>query len=80
MKNLQFKFPMERTDYIEKREDIISNIETLYSYLHGESSEDYKQWAVDKLKRGKNMVVEIVKTRSTSIIFIPNNIDDALQE
>ena len=39
---------MERTDYIEKREDIISNIETLYSYLHGESGEDYKQWAVDK--------------------------------
>ncbi len=50
---------MERTDYIEKREDIISNIETLYSYLHGESGEDYKQWAVDKLKRGKNMVVEV---------------------
>ena len=52
--------PMERTDYIERREDIISNIETLYSYLHGESGEDYKQWAVDKLKRGKNMVVEVI--------------------
>ena len=51
---------MERTDYIEKREDIISNIETLYSYLHGESSEDNKQWAVDKLKRGKYMVVEVI--------------------
>ena len=51
---------MDRTDYIEKREDIISNIETLYSYLHGESGEDYKQWAVDKLKRGKNMVVEVI--------------------
>lgn len=51
---------MERTDYIEKREDIISNIETLYSYLHGESGEDYKQWAVYKLKRGKNMVVEVI--------------------
>ena len=51
---------MERTDYIEKREDIISNIETLYSYLYGESSEDNKQWAVDKLKRGKNMVVEVI--------------------
>ena len=52
--------PMERTDYIEKREDIISNIETLYSYLHCESDEEYKQWAVDKLKRGKNMVVEVI--------------------
>ena len=51
---------MERTDYIEKREDIISNIETLYSYLHGESGEDYKQWAVDRLKLGKNMVVEVI--------------------
>lgn len=60
MKKLQFKFPVERIDYIEKREDIISNIETLYSCLHGESGEDYKQWAVDKLKRGKNMVVEVI--------------------
>ena len=29
---------MKRTDYIETREDIISNIETLYSYLHGEKN------------------------------------------
>lgn len=60
---------MERTDYIEKREDIISNIETLYSYLHGESSEDNKQWAVDKLKRGKNMVVEVIDCH---ICFAPS--------
>lgn len=60
---------MERTDYIEKREDIISNIETLYSYLHGESGEDYKQWAVDKLKRGKNMVVEVINGH---ICFAPS--------
>lgn len=51
---------MERTDYIQTHEDIISNIETLYSYLHGESGEDNRQWAVDKLKRGKNMVVEVI--------------------
>lgn len=60
---------MERTDYIEKREDIISNIETLYSYLHGESGEDYKKWAVDKLKRGKNMVVEVINGH---ICFAPS--------
>ena len=60
---------MERTDYIEKREDIISNIETLYSYLHCESDEEYKQWAVDKLKRGKNMVVEVIDGR---ICFAPS--------
>lgn len=69
MKKLQFKYPMERTDYIEKREDIISNIETLYSYLHGESGEDYKKWAVDKLKRGKNMVVEVINGH---ICFAPS--------
>lgn len=51
---------MERTDYIETRENIVSNIKTLYSYLHGRSGEDDKKWAIDKLKRGKNMVVEVV--------------------
>lgn len=51
---------MERTDYIEKRQDIISNIETLYSYLHGDSGEENKSWAIDKLVRGKNMVAEVI--------------------
>lgn len=60
---------MERTDYIETREDIISNIETLYSYLHGESGEDSMSWAVDKLKRGKNMVVEVINDK---ICFAPS--------
>ena len=60
---------MERTDYIEKREDIISNIETLYSYLHGESGEDHKQWAIDRLKLGKNMVVEVINGH---ICFAPS--------
>lgn len=60
---------MERTDYIENREDIISNIETLYSYLHGESGEDHKQWAIDRLKLGKNMVVEVINGH---ICFAPS--------
>lgn len=51
---------MERTDYIETREDIISNIKTLYSYLHGDSGEDYKSWAIEKLRHGRNMVIEII--------------------
>lgn len=51
---------MERTDYIETREDIISNIKTLYSYLHGDSGEDYKSWAIEKLRLGRNMVIEII--------------------
>lgn len=60
---------MERTDYIENRENIISNIETLYSYLHGESGEDYTSWAIGRLKRGKNMVVEIIDNH---ICFAPS--------
>ena len=51
---------MERTDYISTREHVISNIETLYSYLHGENGEEYKAWAIERLKRGNNMVVEVV--------------------
>lgn len=54
---------MERTDYIETRQDIISNIETLYSYLHGDNGEDNKSWAIDKLVRGKNIVAEIINGR-----------------
>ena len=58
---------MKRTDYIETREDIISNIETLYSYLHGDSGKESMLWAVDRLKRGKNMVVEVINNvNSTS--------------
>ena len=60
---------MERTDYIVNREDIISNIETLYSYLRGESGEEYKSWAVSRLKQGKNMVVEIINNQ---ICFAPS--------
>lgn len=60
---------MERTDYIETREDIISNIETLNSYLHGDSGEECMLWAVDRLKRGKNMVVEVINNH---IFFAPS--------
>lgn len=54
---------MERIDYIKTRDDIISNIETLYSYLRGESGEDYMSWAIEKLKLGKNMVVEVINAQ-----------------
>lgn len=60
---------MKRTDYIETREDIISNIETLYSYLHGDSGKESMLWAVDRLKRGKNMVVEVINNH---IFFAPS--------
>ena len=51
---------MKRTDFIQTREDIIANIKTLYSYLNGDFGDDYKAWAVDKMKRGHNFVVEII--------------------
>lgn len=60
---------MKRTDYIETREDIISNIETLYSYLHGDSGKESMLWAVDRLKRGKKMVVEVINNH---IFFAPS--------
>lgn len=60
---------MKRTDYIETREDIILNIETLYSYLHGDSGKESMLWAVDRLKRGKNMVVEVINNH---IFFAPS--------
>ena len=51
---------MDRDDFIKNREDIITNIKTLYSYLNGEQSDEYKNWAIEKMARGKNFVVEMV--------------------
>ncbi len=51
---------MERIDFIVTREDVVANIRTLYSYLNGDFGDDYKAWAVDKMKRGHNFVVEII--------------------
>lgn len=51
---------MARTDYIHTQQDVIDNIATLYSYLDNAQGDDYKQWAVGMLKRGHNMVIEII--------------------
>jgi MoxR-like ATPase len=60
---------MKRTDFIQTREDIIANIKTLYSYLNGDFGDDYKAWAVDKMKRGHNFVVEIIDGK---VCFAPS--------
>ena len=60
---------MERHDFIETREDIILNIKTLCSYLKGEEGDEYKTWAVEKMTRGKNFVVEIIDSK---ICFAPS--------
>ena len=60
---------MERNDIIQFREDVIANVRTLYSYLSGDEGEDSKTWAIDKMKRGKNFVVEIIDDK---VCFAPS--------
>ena len=60
---------MERNDVIQFREDVIANVRTLYSYLSGEEGEDSKTWAINKMKRGKNFVVEIIDGK---VCFAPS--------
>lgn len=60
---------MDRYDFIETREDIIFNIKTLNSYLKGEKGDEYKTWAVEKMTRGKNFVVEII---DSEVCFAPS--------
>lgn len=62
-------FFMERTDFIKTKDDIICNIMTLYSYLKGELGNEYKNWAIDKMVRGKNFVVEVIDSK---ICFAPS--------
>lgn len=60
---------MERNDIIQSREDVIANVRTLYSYLNGDEGQESKEWAIDKMKRGKNYVVEIINDK---ICFAPS--------
>ena len=60
---------MERSDFIKTKDDIIRNIMTLYSYLKGELGDEYKNWAIDKMVRGKNFVVEVIDSK---ICFAPS--------
>ena len=60
---------MDRDDTIQSREDIIVNVRTLYSYLNGEEGQESKQWAIERMKLGKNYVVEIIDDK---ICFAPS--------
>lgn len=51
---------MDRSDFIESRNDVINNIKTLYSYLNGEKGTSYQNWAMDRMKLGANFVVEVI--------------------
>ena len=56
-------------ELIETREDVIANIKTLYSYLNNESDIDSYEWAIERLSKGKNYVVEIIDSH---ICFAPS--------
>lgn len=60
---------MDRFDLIETRDDVIKNIKTLYSYLRNRNNEECYQWAIERLKYGKNYVVEIINGH---ICFAPS--------
>lgn len=60
---------MIRNDFIKSREDLILNIKTLYSYLSGEKGDDYKTWAIERMIKGKNYVIEII---NSTIYFAPS--------
>lgn len=60
---------MDRNDFIDNRNDVINNIQTLYSYLNESEDSDSFQWAIDRLKLGRNYVVEII---DSNIYFAPS--------
>lgn len=60
---------MKRTDYIESREDLMKNMQTLYAYLEGKYGDEHKKWAKDIMTRGKNYVVEVIDNQ---IYFSPS--------
>lgn len=60
---------MDRNDFIETREDIVQNIKTLYSYLDGKVDSEHKEWAIQRMSRGSNYVIEVVDSQ---IYFAPS--------
>lgn len=60
---------MYRNDFIETREDIVQNITTLYSYLDGKVDSEHKDWAIQRMSRGSNYVIEVVDSQ---IYFAPS--------
>lgn len=60
---------MDRNDFIETREDIVQNIKTLYSYLNGKVDNEHKDWAIQRMSRGSNYVIEVVDSQ---IYFAPS--------
>ena len=60
---------MDRFDFIETREDVIENIQTIYSYLNNEQDEDSRIWAIGRLTQGKNYVIEII---DDTVYFAPS--------
>ena len=75
---------MDRFDTIKTRDDVIQNIKTLYSYL-SDGNEDHYQWAIERLKKGKNYVVEIIDSHayfapSRFVGYKDNTIENSITE
>lgn len=60
---------MEKIEVIDSREAVVGNIQTLYSYLNGEKGDEYRTWAIEKMVRGRNFVVEMVNSH---VCFAPS--------
>ena len=60
---------MDRFDFIETRDDVIRNINTLYHYLSDENDVDTYQWASSIFKNGRIYVIEIIDSH---ICFSPS--------
>ena len=60
---------MDRSDFIETRDDVIRNIKTLYHYLSDENDDDTYQWASSIFKNGRIYVIEIIDSH---ICFSPS--------
>lgn len=51
---------MDRFDFINSRNDVIKNVNTLYSYLDSGADDENYQWATSRMKNGRMYVVEII--------------------
>ena len=60
---------MEKIEFIDSREAVVGNIQTLYSYLNGEKGDEYRTWAIEKMVRGRNFVVEMINSH---VCFAPS--------
>ena len=60
---------MERYDFITTREEVLENIETLYSYMDNPNDADTYEWASGILKNGRIYITDIIDSK---LYFAPS--------